>query len=34
MSGSIQYDGQELTELDTYELPELGIGYQPKTGGY
>lgn len=28
-SGSIQYDGQELTELDAYEIPKLGIGYQP-----
>ena len=29
-SGSIRYDGQELTDLDAHEIPKLGVGYQPE----
>ncbi|WP_331232373.1 ABC transporter ATP-binding protein [Natronorarus salvus] len=30
LSGSIQFDGVELTNLTADEIPRLGIGYQPE----
>jgi branched-chain amino acid transport system ATP-binding protein len=30
LSGSIRYDGQELTEMDSDRIPGLGLGYQPE----
>ncbi|MFC7080818.1 ABC transporter ATP-binding protein [Halorussus caseinilyticus] len=30
LSGSIRYDGRELTEMDPDRIPELGLGYQPE----
>jgi len=30
LSGSIRYDGRELTEMDPDLIPGLGLGYQPE----